>query len=167
MKDDLCKIRIKNGDQEFELEGSSEFVENMLKRFAGHIPPKTVSTKKEGKLATFEHISEEGLIGKELSISEFIRKLKFKKHTDMVLGFGYYLEKFLAVKEFTPADINNCYYEAKMESSNTSQMIVQLIRRGHLMLAKPSEKKVKGKKCYILTGSGEQFIEQHLSKMAE
>jgi predicted transcriptional regulator len=77
------------------------------------------------------------------------------------LAFGYYLENQSEAFEFTPADINNCYYEAKIESSNTSQMIIQNIRRGFMMLSK--SKSDKGRKRYTLTSSGEKYIETKLT----
>ena len=97
-----------------------------------------------------------------MSIREFIQQIDLKKHTDITVAFGYYLERVTGVSEFTPADINTCYYEAKLESSNTSQMIIQNIRRGYIM---PSKKKgEKGKNRYTLTSSGEKFIETRLAR---
>jgi hypothetical protein len=92
---------------------------------------------------------------KALSVGEFIRQLGFKRHTDIVLAFGYYLEQRDS-GDFTPADINTCYYEAKMESSNTSQMIILNIRRGYMMEAKSS--KGSGRKRYTLTQSGISYL---------
>ena len=100
--------------------------------------------------------------GKSLSIREFIQQLDLKKHTDISLAFGYYLERHQGVTEFTPADINNCYYEAKLEASNTSQMIIQNIKRSYLMQSK--KKGEKGKNRYTLTDSGEKFIESKLPR---
>lgn len=158
------RIKFVNGHQEFEVEGSEKFINDMLEKFSDYIPPKTGKKLKEPAQVPGSLTPVEKVVEKELSISEFIRKLKFKRHTDMVLGFAYYLEKFSDVKEFSPADINNCYYESKMESSNTSQMIVQLIRRGHLMNAKIKDTK---KRLYTITQSGIQFIEDELSSIKE
>lgn len=91
-------------------------------------------------------------------MGEFVRQLGLKKHTDIVLAFGYYLEKISGVREFSPADINKCYYEAKMENSNTSQMLIQNIKNGRIMPARGT------KKLYTLTKTGEDFIETVLNK---
>jgi len=97
-----------------------------------------------------------------LNADKNIQQLDLKKHTDITLAFGYYLERYAGALQFTPADINNCYYEAKMETSNTSQMIVQNIKRGYMM---PSRKKgEEGKNRYTLTNTGEKFIESKLPK---
>jgi hypothetical protein len=52
--------------------------------------------------------------GKTLSIRDLPQQLSLKRHTDITLAFGYYLERFTDVHEFTPADINNCYYEIRV-----------------------------------------------------
>jgi hypothetical protein len=96
-----------------------------------------------------------------MSIREFVQQLGPKKHTDITLTFGYYLEHFSDAKTFTPADINACYYDAKIEASNTSQMIIQNIRRGFMMEAK--DKAAKGRKRFTLTRTGEDYIEKKLA----
>jgi hypothetical protein len=102
--------------------------------------------------------------GKVLSPGEFIRQFSFKRHTDIVLAFGYYLEHYSGAKDFTPADINSLYYEAKMENSNTSQMCTQNVRKGFMMEAKGKKGE---KKRYVLTVSGEEYIKKKLSKQSE
>lgn len=156
--------RLKIGD--FEAEGDKAFVSEMLKRYGPQAPPASAETggQKGDKGGVIKRASAVArpTTGKSLSIREFIQQLDLKKHTDISLAFGFYLEKHQGVQEFGPADINNCYYEAKLEPSNTSQMIIQNIRRGFLMEAKTKgEKKRKGK-GYTLTRSGEQFIESKL-----
>lgn len=151
------RLRIVKGDQQFEAEGDRAFVLEMLKRFEGVGP----SLETKAKKTTRATIS---MTGKELSPGEFIRQLGLKRHTDIVLGFGYYLEHHSGVKEFTPADINNLYYEAKMESSNTSQMFISNVRKGFLMEAKLEK---GGKRRYTLTRSGEEYIKAKLVKKAE
>lgn len=151
--------RIKVG--EFEAEGDKAFVLDMLKRFGSstfQAPSSPVTVEKVQSRKAPSPTTK----GKSLSIREFVQQLGLKKHTDITLAFGYYLEKHAGVAEFTPADINNCYYEAKLESSNTSQMIIQNIKSGRVM---PSKKKgEKGRNRYTLTSSGEKFIESKLPR---
>lgn len=158
------RLKIAREGYEFEAEGDKAFVVEMLKRFVPQTGTEllgatraTGESKRGGKKASSE-IPPTGT--KTLSIREFIQRFGFTKHTDITLAFGYYLEKHSGVSEFTPADINNCYYEAKLESSNTSQMIIQNIKRGYMM---PSKKKgEKGKNFYTLTSTGEEFIKSKL-----
>lgn len=158
------RLKIVEGGREFEAEGDKSFVLEMLKRFK----PLAASTELQLKKSTDEKGRNKAPtvavqpLGKAPSIREFIQILDLKKHTDIILAFAYYLEKYSAISEFTPADINNCYYEAKMESSNTSQMIVQNIKRGFIMTSK--KRGEKGKIRYTLTSSGEKFIASKIEK---
>jgi predicted transcriptional regulator len=52
-----------------------------------------------------------------------------------------------------------------MESSNTSQSIIYLIRKAHLMEAKQADK--QGKKKYTVTQLGIEFIEKSLKANAK
>lgn len=157
------KIRIVKDGREFEAEGDKAFVLKMLARFdaSSGVEPLTPEVPlKQGARAKGPTKSVAPR-SKAVSIREFVQQLGFKKHTDITLAFGYYLEHQEEAREFSPADINNCYYESKIESSNTSQMIIQNIRRGFMMQSKA--KSDKGRKRYTLTSSGEKYIETKLS----
>ena len=150
------RIKIGKGDQQLEVEGDKQFVLEMLQRFESLGEKKqTISNLSKQDVPNAKTLAQANIPGKKMSVGEFIRQLGFKKHTDLVLAFGYYLEKFGGLAAFTPADINTCYYDSKLESSNTSQMIIQNIRRGFLMQAKKNE----GKKEYTLTHSGIEHVE--------
>ena len=153
MSNNNYRIRFVRGSQEFEVEGDKDFVLDMVEKYE-------IFSEKFGiPTSTQEvHIIEKekpltDTLTKAVSVGEFIRQLNIKKHTDIVLAFGYYLEKYSGLAEFAPADINNCYYEAKLESSNTSQMIIQNIKRGFIMQSKGESK------SYTLTQSGIEYIE--------
>ena len=157
------RVRIKRGENEIEVEGDKKYITQIIKEFGfeneiGTLVQAKIGVKKE----TSDIISSKSLIGK-ISTAEFVLKYQLKKHTDLVLGFGYYLEKIKGLEKFTPADITNCYYEAKIESSNTSQMIIQNIRRGFFMQAKGS-KEGKGRIYYTVTQSGISFVENGFKK---
>jgi len=64
--------------------------------------------------------------------------------------------------------VNTCYYEAKMETSNTSQMIIQNIRRGLLMEARRRNQENKAtRKVFMLTRSGEEYLQKALTGAVE
>ena len=151
------RIRITKGDQQFEVEGDKRFVLDMVKRFEGDLPTpqKGKPSPNPAQLAS----------SKQISAGEFIRELGLRKHTDLVVAFGYYLEQQAGLRDFTPADINNCYYEAKMESSNISQSIIQNIKRGYVMEAK-GDKAKKGRR-YTLTSTGQAFITNRAEEARE
>ena len=155
MAERTYRVRIVRGGAEFEAEGDKTFVLDMLKRFhdAADVLPSQGGTKEKPTKSVASQ--------KSLSPGEFIRQFGFKRHTDIVLAFGYYLEHHSGAKDFTPADINNLYYEAKMENSNTSQMCTQNVRKSFMMEAKGKKGE---KKRYVLTASGEEYIKKKLSK---
>lgn len=156
------RIKIVRQDFEFEAEGDKAFVQEMLARFEGGSPPADKKKPTPENQAVHDGSRPQITTDKPLSVGEYVRQLGIKKHKDLVLAFGYYLEKIVGVAEFTPADINSCYYDAKMENSNTSQMITRNIRVGLMMEAK-KDKGAKGRKAFVLTRSGEEVIEKILS----
>jgi hypothetical protein len=156
------RLKIGFGDKQFEAEGDKKFVLDIWKKFqeqAGNIKAEPLTKKGQKDLPS--EVAVVSRSAKQLSMGEFVRQLGLKKHTDIVLAFGYYLEKISGMREFGPADINKCYYEAKMESSNTSQMLIQNIKRGRIMQAKGGK---KGQNLYTLTRTGEDLIDTALNK---
>jgi hypothetical protein len=152
------KAKLQRDGFVFEAEGDKKFVEELLSRYCFHVPlaasPSSTHTagKTEGKVE--KPATRTG--GKTVPPGEFARGIGSSKHTDLVLAFGYYLEKVSGSPSFTPADINNCYYEAKMDPSNTSQMIILNIKKGFIMGAKKEGESEK--KRYTLTRTGEEFV---------
>jgi hypothetical protein len=153
------RICIAKGDTRFEAEGDKKFVLQMLAQYGGlelHSPAAAKQAVKAAPTKSAADITSVGAPGKKTSVGEFIRQLEVKKHMDLVVAFGYYQEKIAGLASFTVADINNCYYEAKLESSNTSQMIIQNIKKGHMMPA--HVKGDKGRQAFVLTRSGEDYV---------
>jgi hypothetical protein len=163
MAEKTYRIKIAQEGREFEVEGDKAFVLEMLKLHGPQgLGPGSVTDKTGQKNIQKRGSLVRATAGKTLSIREFIQQLDLKKHTDITLAFGYYLEKHQGVAAFTAADVNNCYYEAKLEASNTSQMIIQNIKRGFLMASK--QRGEKGQNRYTLTSSGETFVESKLQR---
>ena len=75
--DENFRIKFVNGNQEFEIEGSAKFIDDMLKRFSDYIPLKTGEQKITKPADKIEKQLVKRISEKDLSISEFIRKLKF------------------------------------------------------------------------------------------
>lgn len=144
MPDKQYRIQLVSDNSEFEAEGDKDFVLEMVKRFEDRVL-KSIKDPLDKLKSPVLDDSEQPL--RSISPVEFIRKLKFTKHTDLSLAFGYYLEKFMGVSEFTPADINNLYYESKIERSNTSTACIRNIKRGYMMEPKGSKKGAKNAIC--------------------
>jgi hypothetical protein len=151
------RIRFRRADTEFEIEGDRTYVTKTyqdLKEILGLSErPKPVLA---GEQKTTKSSTGKSLGGKTSSPREFIDRYGVKRHVDIVLAFGYFLERIRGQKNFTGADINTCYYEAKVEPSNTSQMIINNIKKGLIM---PQSKKAGARASYTLTRTGEQFVE--------
>lgn len=159
MSDKSYRLRIVRGDAQFEAEGDRDFVLEMLHRFedSGLFGPRKARDEAKEKHPE----KPAGTPQKPISVREFIQRVGAKRHADKVLAFAYYLEKYVGKSEFTAADINNLYYEAKLDTSNTSQAIINNIRRGYMMDA-PGQKKKAAKKRYMLTQTGEEHVEAKL-----
>lgn len=151
------RIRFKQGDAEFEIEGDRNYVTKTyqeMKQILGlsqHSRPVLV-----GEMRSPKSSQVRGDGGKAASPREFIDRHGLKRHVDIVLAFGFFLEKIRGLKSFSGADINTCYYEAKVEPSNTSQMIINNIKKGFIM----QSKKTGARATYTLTRTGEGFVER-------
>jgi hypothetical protein len=151
------RIRFKQADTEFEVEGDRAYVTKTYEDMKGLLG---FSQREKPVLGGEDHKSTKPapvkvLSGKSSSPREFIDRYGLKRHVDIVLGFGYFLERQRGLKSFTGADINTCYYEAKVEPSNTSQMIINNIKKGYIM----QSKKAGARSNYTLTRTGEEFVD--------
>lgn len=149
------RIKFKQADTEFEVEGDRAYVTKTyedLKEMLGL--SQRAKPVLAGEQKSTKGIPVKSLAGKPSSPREFIDRFGLKRHVDIVLGFGYFLERVRGLKSFTGADINTCYYEAKVEPSNTSQMIINNIKKGFIM----QSKKPGARTSYTLTRTGEEFV---------
>ena len=161
------RVRVERGGVQFEAEGDKAFVLQMLARFEAPARVEEDRAAAGGLRRQRVDTASRLAAARGTSPGEFIRQFHLKKHTDFVLAFAYYLEKHSGLTAFAAADINNCYYEAKMESSNTSQMIIQNIKRGYLVEAKGAGKDKGPGKLYTLTHSGLEYLQKALAASSE
>jgi len=99
---------------------------------------------------------------KPTSLREFVISKGPKTSVDTTLLIAYYLEKFDGISPFNHEDLIRGFAEAKEPlPSNPSDMVYKNIRRGFLTEAK--EKK-DGMKAWIVTNSGERFVEKGLKE---
>lgn len=151
------RLKFRQGDSEFEIEGDRQYVRKAfeeMKELLG-LQRQTARPVLAGDAKSSKNSTSKSLSGKSSSPREFIDRYGVKRHVDIVLAFGYFLERDRGLKSFTGADINACYYEAKVEPSNTSQMIINNIKKGFVMQSNKSG----SKKTYTLTRTGEEFAD--------
>ena len=86
------RVMVAKGEQQFEAEGDKQFVLDMLHRFEATDEKILVSPNLSKQVKpSAKTLAQASIPGKKMSVGEFIRQLGFKKHTDLVLAFGYYL----------------------------------------------------------------------------
>jgi len=109
---------------------------------------------------------EEQIKGKKkLSVKEFLRLKKPNNDVQKTLAIGYYLEKNEKMPSFNVDDLHKAFKDAKEpKPSNVHAFVNQNIINGNIM--DYGEKKEK-KKAFVLTGSGERFVENNFGKKDE
>jgi len=124
-------------------------LKNLMKKLDDH----------ERRISTLEGVAAKKTQaeGKRLSIKEFILTKKPTDDVKRTLVIGYYLEHFDSMDSFNIKDLANGFRAAKEPPPiNINDKVNMNIRKGHMMEAK--EKKEKSK-AWVLTNSGEKFIE--------
>ena len=94
---------------------------------------------------------------KDISIREFLLARKPSGDVQKTLAIGYYLETHEKISPFNISDLTK-YFELAKEPTpeNINDKINLNIKKGHLTEAK---NKKENKKAWIVTNSGEQFLE--------
>lgn len=99
---------------------------------------------------------------KKLSPKEFLMTKELKRETQKALALGYYLEYIEGMESFNIADLETAFRSVKERPpQNMNDTINKNIARGFLMETK--EKK-DSKKAWVLTSTGEKYVEEELSK---
>jgi len=99
---------------------------------------------------------------KSISIKEFILTKKPEGDVQKTLLIGYYLEKFQSFNSFNAKDLEDCFRRAKETvPKNINDKVNLNIKNGNMMESK--EKKDK-RKAWVLTASGERFVENGFKK---
>ena len=100
--------------------------------------------------------------GKKLSIKEFILTKKPEDDVLRTLVIGYYLEHFKSMDRFNIRDLADGFRSAKEPPpTNINDKVNLNIRKGHIM---ETEEKKNKSKAWVLTNSGEKFVEEGLPK---
>lgn len=98
--------------------------------------------------------------GKKLSIKEFLLTKKPGDDVQKTLVIGYYLEHFEGMDKFNARDLTEGFRLAKEPPpTNINDKVNLNIQRGRMMEAKEKKDKFK---AWVLTNSGEKFVEEGL-----
>jgi len=99
---------------------------------------------------------------KKVSIKEFILSKKPKDDVHKTLTIGYYLENYEGLSAFNVKDLERGFRAAKERvPRNTADKVQLNAKKGHMM--ETADKK-DGLKAYVLTGSGQQYVENDFKK---
>lgn len=99
---------------------------------------------------------------KKVSAKEFLLTKAFKSETEKGLVLAYYLEHVEGMPSFNVDDVVAIFRVAKEKRPiNPSDVVAKNVARGFVMEA--MEKKDK-KKAWILTATGERYVENELNK---
>ncbi len=94
-----------------------------------------------------------------ISIGEYLIENDLKTHTDIVLAMAYFLLKNRNQVEFTSADLNALYEEARHPKTNINLAIISNIKKG-LMVERG---KKEGYKLFSISMTGERYVESNFS----
>lgn len=99
---------------------------------------------------------------KKMSAKEFLLSKNLKSTVDKTLVLAYYLEKNEQMDLFNINDIASVFQAAREKApANLNDMINKNIAKGYLMEAREQK---DSKKAWVLTSTGEKFIEEELKK---
>jgi len=94
---------------------------------------------------------------KKLSVKEFLIAKNPSDDVKRTLAIAYFLEHVSGMVSFNVEDINQGFRSAKIQPpSNTNDKINVNIKNGYIMEA---EEKKESKKAWVLTATGEKFVE--------
>ena len=98
--------------------------------------------------------------GKKLSVKEFLLTKKPTDDVQRTLVIGYYLEHFESMDRFNAKDLAEGFRSAKEPTpANINDKVNSNIEKGRMMEDKEKKDKFK---AWVLTNSGEKFVEEGL-----
>lgn len=152
---DNVTLKVQIGSVAVEVTGSPEYAEKKL----DELLQKYSSSRGIGysvQPTPSAHVASAGGKGKELSPSEYIKRLAPKNQSEKALILAYYLEKHKGFDSFTTTELTDLGREAKQPRfTNISDTVSSQVQQGMLMGAGKKE----ANRAYALTTSGEEYVE--------
>ena len=100
---------------------------------------------------------------KKMSPQEFLATKDAHTEVKKVLVFGYYLEHVEGLKSFNAADLISIFRSAKEKPpKNINDVVNKNINPGKFIM--DAAEKKDDKKAWVLTSTGEKYIEEKLEK---
>ena len=153
------RIKVRTDRVEIEVESTDKaFVEEKIASLLSDPQIFSLRLPASTENATQDQRSSKSPNSKELSLPEFIRRVRPESGPEYVITVGYFLEKFQSLTGFNSSQIKEGFTKARYQHTNPSDAILKARAQGKLMEGPE-------RSTYILTQSGEQWVEQRL-KMA-
>jgi len=118
----------------------------------------------EERISNLENVSQKKpeTVKKKISIKEFILSKKPKNDVQKTLAVGYFLENYENISSFNAKDLKSGFKAAREKVPKNIGDKVQLnIKKAHMMEFKEKKDNLKS---WILTDSGEKYIESDFKK---
>ena len=146
MDDITYRIKLKKRDFEVEVQGDKSWVESTFKELTtGEI---SITGAKEAMPR-----------GMPETLGEFLdQKGDPQKHTEVVAIFAYWLFNIEKMESFNVKDIVGCYDRTRRTKPSNPNQIVNQNVASHLFAE--AEEKKDGYKAWIITRTGEQYVEK-------
>lgn len=140
------RIKLRRKDFEVEVQGDKSWVESKFKE---------LTTEKAGVAG----LGEIARMSMPETLGEFIdQKGNPDKHTDVVAVYAYWLFKVEGMKSFNVKDIISCYDRTRRPKTSNPNMTINQNVSTHLFAEVPEKK--DGYKAWIITRTGEKYVEQ-------
>ena len=104
--------------------------------------------------------SHNNIIDKKLSVKEFLATKKIDDNVKQTLAIAYFIECIEHISSFNTDDLKRFFGLAKIPlPRNINDKVNMNIKNGHFMEA---EEKKDSKKAWVLTATGEKYVENDL-----
>lgn len=118
--------------------------------------------KRVNRLEGGRKIDSKSTSTKRLSLGEFLSSADPGSKVDTAIVIGYYLENYRDFDIFNVPDLESNFRRAKESSpANINDTVNQAVKRDMMM---ETNKKKNSKKAWVLTNTGEEYVENKLLK---
>lgn len=145
----MSRLRVRHGDNEFEAEGSDQFIKKQLDDFLSRIGAISATPSRATIKQQLLEEPSKPRKGKTPTPAEFYKAKGKKDGLSQLLIFARYLEEFEGKSEFSPGAINKLVSEAKLSKDIHPQYFSNGVKQGLLR---------KRGRQYSLTLSAEEVL---------
>lgn len=166
MEQEICRVKVKFGSLDFEVEGAQPFVKECLNFLEQKVLP-LLSTmpqipselaKEQPKVTGV--LEEQAPPVREATLFDFYKEKNPKGQDETVMVFAYYLKRYERLGEISPADVERCYEEVGVRKPARVRQIMINIKNNKGWLT-PTKKGF-----YRLTNIGENLVAHDLPRKA-